>query len=336
MINEQTISELREKLNKISDYKSEEVIKRSEWGSLNFEDYESQFKELMDLTNSLLSLPIEHLNQNLAEVLLQKLDVVTGKLDQMSKFTIETTDPSGTRTQIGNQFKTAVEDIHNRVAIWLPYLTYQRGDIDENITSLRKIISEANDELEDAKTEIVSKKDEIDKLVLAVKKASATAGVAVFTDDYESQVIKLIENAQPWLYATLGFVIILIIGSMFFVLNSLFNWFIPTTDYALGYSISSKITFFVFFFTAAFWTGKIYKSKIHQSAVYEQKALAMKTFQAFYEAGNSVQIKDAVLLETTKSIFASINTGLISKNSSEESNTTQIVEIIKSVVEKED
>jgi hypothetical protein len=79
------------------------------------------------------------------------------------------------------------------------------------------------------------------------------------------------------------------------------------------------------------WCGKIYKALMHQSAIHKLRALDLQTFQAFSHAAADDQTKDAVLLQSTRSIFADAGTGFVDTHSSQDSDL-KILEIIKSVL----
>jgi hypothetical protein len=67
--------------------------------------------------------------------------------------------------------------------------------------------------------------------------------------------------------------------------------------------------------------------------VNRHRALGLKTFQAFSAATSDNHTKDAVLMETTHSIFANTNTGLLNEPSSADSESN-IIQIAGRVMEQ--
>jgi len=57
-----------------------------------------------------------------------------------------------------------------------------------------------------------------------------------------------------------------------------------------------------------------HRSQSHLAVVNNQKAEALKTFKTFIESAESSEIRDAVLLETTRSIFSPTVTGFLGPN----------------------
>ena len=84
-------------------------------------------------------------------------------------------------------------------------------------------------------------------------------------------------------------------------------------------------------FTATVWCGRLYKATKHQQSVNKHRANALKTFRAFVEAASDSNMRDAVLMETTRSIFAITPSGYINESVKASDSGTRVVEIVKSV-----
>ena len=73
----------------------------------------------------------------------------------------------------------------------------------------------------------------------------------------------------------------------------------------------------------------MYKTNKHQESVNKHRANALKTFQAFVEATNDPTVRDAVLMETTRSIFAFTPSGYLSESDRGPDAGSRVVEVIK-------
>lgn len=93
--------------------------------------------------------------------------------------------------------------------------------------------------------------------------------------------------------------------------------------------LSTKLIIISVFFTATLWAGKMYRALMHQATVNTHRANALQTFQAFTTASNDAHTRDAVLLETTKSIFSVSPSGYIDSDTNG-SQQTNVIEIVKS------
>jgi hypothetical protein len=77
---------------------------------------------------------------------------------------------------------------------------------------------------------------------------------------------------------------------------------------------------------------KNFRANKHNEVLNKHKQNALSTFETFVKtAGEDKSIKNAILLETTHSIFSSQNTGYTSSEKDIESN--KIIEIIKNITE---
>jgi len=81
--------------------------------------------------------------------------------------------------------------------------------------------------------------------------------------------------------------------------------------------------------TATVWCGRIYKALKHQITVNRHRANSLKTFQAFVKAASDDATRNAVLLETTRSIFTNSPSGYLEGSDSASDTNTKVLEIVK-------
>ena len=93
--------------------------------------------------------------------------------------------------------------------------------------------------------------------------------------------------------------------------------------------ISIKLVFFTALFTATIWSGNKYKILCHLHVVNLHKAISLQTFKTFEDAADKEdkEIRNAVLLECTKTIFVTPETGYI--NTEDKNSGTNIIEVMK-------
>ena len=91
---------------------------------------------------------------------------------------------------------------------------------------------------------------------------------------------------------------------------------------------TSKVVILGLLFTATIWCGRLYKAARHQGSINKHRANALRTFQAFTKAASDDAARDAVLMETTKSIFAFTTSGYL-ENESTPDGGLKIVEVVK-------
>ena len=82
-------------------------------------------------------------------------------------------------------------------------------------------------------------------------------------------------------------------------------------------------------FTGTIWCGRMYKTNKHQESINKHRANALQTFQAFVEATIDPAVRDAVLMETTRSIFTITPSGYLGEPDNRSETGSKVVEVIK-------
>jgi hypothetical protein len=216
-------------------------------------------------------------------------------IKQIRNFTIEQQNPKGTRDSLASQLTTQIDNFYTIAHIWIPYLAYQKGEIQANIKSLNDTVKKATKIVDEAKKDIDAKKTEIDSVVLAAKEASASVGVGYFSSNFQDEADSLKDSSKSWLITT-GVLAGLTLG-----ITLLLYWILPIGSEAtvpqIVQVLSTKVIVITIFFTATLWAGKMYKATMHQMVVNKHRANSLRTFQAFMKASNETSTRDAVLMD---------------------------------------
>lgn len=327
MATEEKIQSIMTLVDEVTSSPIEKLISNPNWGSINFEASRNDFSLLFDLCNHLKLLPINLLPNPVADAFKASLTQARGTIQSIRDFKIENGNPTGTRDQLASQITAHTEHLLTTTQGWIAFLAYQKGDIQKNIDELSNALKRANEILNDSKIEIEEKKGEITSIVTAAREASASAGVGVFTSDFEGHATALNLDATKWFKYTVECAI----GTL---LAAFVSIFIPiekdATSAQIFQYISSKLVVLLVLMTATIWCGRIYKALMHQITVTRHRANALKTFQAFVKATTNDSTRDAVLIETTRCIFANSPSGYLdSADAASDSAGTKILEIIK-------
>ena len=171
------------------------------------------------------------------------------------------------------------------------------------------MLSEAKAELDDLKTYAAKTRQEVNEIVAQIREASASAGVAIFTHEFDQEAGKLAMVSKKWLWA----VIVLALLTSIAALGS-FYWPSLSDDansWATLRHVVAKVSVIAILFTGTIWCGRIYRALTHQRSINRHRALSLKTFQAFVKATDDPATRDAVLMAATKSIFGNVPTGFV-------------------------
>lgn len=304
----------------------DKLVSNPNWGTINFEAARGDLDLLFSLCSHIQQLPINILPNAIADTFIASLTQAGATVEKIRTFNIENGNPTGTRDQILGQVKAHAEHLLTTTQGWIPFLAYQKGDIQKNIDALNKTVTEANGILDSSKSEVKKKADEIADIVTAAREASASAGVGVFTSDFDGEAESLSKEADKWLNYTLMFAITTLVVAFFSI-------YIPidknATNAQIFQHMTSKLVVLLVLLTATIWCGRIYKAVKHQITVNRHRANALKTFQAFVKAASDEGTRNAVLLETTRSIFSNSPSGYLETAEAASDANTKVLEIFK-------
>jgi hypothetical protein len=302
------------------------VANAPKWGLYTFEGARRDLALIISLATHLSTLPIDLLPDGTAGEFGNSAGRANTTLTKLKAFDPLKGNPNDVIQQIISETKAAAENLLVTTQSWIPFLAYQRGDVQRNIIALTEAVTSAQQILDQSRSKSSETKKEIDEIVVAAREASASAGVGVFTSDFAGQATALKAEAKNWLIVTGGFGAFTLITAAATGIWGLES--AASNPHVLQF-MTSKLVLLVVLLTATIWCGRIYKATMHQAATNNHRANALKTFQAFIKAATAEQTRDAVLLETTRSIFSLSPTGYLETSEPAMDTGTKVLEIFK-------
>ncbi|MEI8140611.1 MAG: hypothetical protein WCI03_12180 [bacterium] len=329
MADQNKVTQLTNSISAVLNFKNKSLISRPEWGTMSFRNAEPDIARVMTTLDMLKDLPLDYLTDSACDRIRGSIDKFPSILQRLDQFSIEQNSASSARDEITRHVHEASDPFFEAAAPWIPFLAYKKGDIAENISRLSAAVEQGGGILENAKAYAKGKAKEIDDITIKAREASAAAGAAVFTQDFNNESDKLEQRALPWLKWG-------IVCGIATLIAAVLSWFWTQDKLDNGQiiqKIASKVIALSVLATATIWCGRMYKALRHQAVTNRHRALALQTFQAFSAAATDNQTKNAVLLEATRSIFALQSTGLVDPSAEESS--TSIIEIAKAAASKD-
>jgi hypothetical protein len=309
---------------------NKELVQRSIWGEVNFKPAELDIKRCKDIVSNLSILPIEYLPDAACDKTVQNINQVRATLLKIDTFSVTQGTPIQNRDQITAELHGHADNLYTTTASWIPFLAYQRGDVEKNITKLSENVQTASELIEQSKLKIEKSELEIKQIITKAREASASAGAAVFTQDFKEESDKNETDSLVWLKTAITLAIITLLASCLFICLS---YKYPATDSIQAYQIlASKVVILMILITATLWAGRNYRILKHLKTSNNHRALTLRTLQAFTAAASDDQTKNAVLLEANRAIFTSGGTGFIDDGKGE--NPLTIIELAKSFSKK--
>ena len=328
MASEQLIQAFNELATECTEKSADELLVNRDWGTINFEGCRPELQRTFDMLNELKILPIALMPEPSLQQIISHATPVRDTIKQIKAFSIEGQgNPAGAKDGLVTQLKQQADAFFTVAHAFIPYLAYRKGDVQKNINELTKSVTGANKLLEDTKGEIAEKKTAIDGIITAARDASASVGVAHFTADFGNEASENRAQGKQWLVATAiaaGVTVFVSVGMMF----------VPVAKDASNPQViqlfTSKVVLLALLFTATIWCGRLYKATKHLETLNRHRSNSLKTFQAFVKAASDDASRNAVLMETTRSIFTIAPSGYLDSSDVSSDSGVKIIEVVKS------
>jgi hypothetical protein len=307
-------------LRDIVSFREVDLIRRPEWGDVSFEDTEADIAHILDLCETLKSLPIAFIPDGELRNITSQLRKAVQLLKGIDKFKVSAHNATNTRGTYHNELKSLADQLTTALASWIPYLRGLDGTWQAMGDRLRKVVSEATEALAKAKQEATS-------IVEAAREAAAVAGTVAFAEYFEHETAKLEKSAGSWLRVAS----VIALGT---IAVAMVMWHFPSTAESPAeawQALGTRFFLLSMMLTTTLWCGRMYKALRHQAAVTRHRHLSLLTFQAFLGSTADEGTKNAVLMEATRAVFANVSTGFISPKGGDDTESSRIVEIMKHV-----
>ncbi len=318
------VSNLRTKIGEFLGIDQGTLITRTQWGDLTFEDVKSDVDAIYGIVHLLNGLPLERLPKNAANDIFNVLTDSLSWIQRIDKFTIHEGSPAQNKNEIATHLSGVQENLYNRTHQWIPFLAYLKGDIPAQLDAITTSVGRAEKTNQDFDQYATDKKKSIDEAVAAAREASAKAGAAHFTKDFLDDAKERNDEADKWQIRALVSAAITVGTAIGF-----FFWRAPNEAYAVVQFTTSKLVILAMLIAITAWCAGNFRANKHQATVSRHKGHALQTFQAFVQASDNPEIKDAVLLETTRSIFSHVQSGYL-KNDQSQDAAPRVMEVMRS------
>ncbi len=317
----EAVSNLKESLSNLITYDAEDMYTRAEWGSkLTFEPYKEDFDRTFNLAKIFINLPFHLLPDAQLNQIKAPVSLAVDHFTEINELDISTVNNAQQTVQtLGEQVKTHADSITVQVAPWISYLAYQNGDVAKNLTELESAISVAETTINEAKGRVDTEEKAIKRIVQQAQDFAGDKGVTIFTEQFDNAASDNGTEAGKWLNATMGAFTVTILTIVAFMFTS--------KDVTTWFEWASRAALIAVLVTGAIWCGKTYRILRHQQTTNQHKANGLKSFLLFRDAAdNDEATRNAVLLETTRSIFSSNLSGFIPESSVKANSGIQVID----------
>lgn len=319
MASQEAVKSFKEHLARITKFKADSLVVRSEWGAINFEVLRTQIHMAISLAEQFDSLSLDILTDQILGEIQRQFTPVAETLERIDKFRLDLDNPSSYRQTVHQDLYRKMEELTRVAAIWMPFLICQSGTID----------SDAQRRLNEAAKAAEERVKGIDKIIKSARDAAQMSAAAVFAEEFNKEANTNEAAATQWLRIT-G---VLAFGT---VLIAIALWWLTEGGLEQGVlfqKISTKLVILGLLLSATVWCGRNYKAMKHLAIVNRHRVSCIRTMEAFNAAAKTPEVQDMVLREVTKAAFSHAPTGFVGDGNSE--SDMQIVEVARSIVGKD-
>jgi hypothetical protein len=216
-------------------------------------------------------------------------------------------------TDVWNGLKKKVEDSYNnsynfRRDLRIYLVENEISDLQKNIGDYSKNMI---DEAEKALNSIKDRNKQSDEIVKSMMEASALSGISRFAAVFEEQAALNKKSSNIWLGISAVFAIGLG-GILWWIFRGLKDFI--SSDLSATESIQlmiAKVLLLSFASVVFYQVARNYNAHMHQYTLNKHRENCLKTFKSFVESTQDEKIRDAVLIQATKAIFESGDTGYV-------------------------
>lgn len=323
---EQTIKVFHDNISNIMTLHAKDLIRREDLGSeLNFGDAEDDFEIAINLFKGLNDIDIMRVPESKIVELNNIMSNFLSYIKQIKAFS--TISGPNNRQDLINNIINNYSTWFNIISPVVAYCTKAGTDYD----ALRRQAQEALNNFKDLQEQAKSNRDEaqknIDEVLESVRVAANSVGVTQHTINFSEAAKEFNEQKTFWMKW------IIRIGLLIIVYSFLVFWCSPITlaepyIYHFLQSALPRFTGLIVLFYGLVICTRNYQAQAHNYIINKNKQNALSTFETFVNAASNDEIKNAVLMQTTKAIFSNPASGYL-KNETSDDASSQIIEIVK-------
>jgi hypothetical protein len=331
-------TEYNNEISKINDYFTavdkisvEKLVREDELGhSLSFKASEEVFKRLFQLFDKTRDTNFHDIPYSQLTAFSNHLETVIKVIDSIVRFKPSNNNPVNQRTSLMGQLENAYEHLYES-SIPIQIINHlSSNNINSKLNEANSLIAELEKKKNDANKQSDEYLRKLDETLESAERAAAKVGVTKHAHLFQNEAQTHYEKAKFWLKWTI--IVLGAIAATALTLMFIFPRSGSDNHEIIQYSIAKIVVLSTLFYGLSI-CNKNYKAHKHNETLNKHRQNALSTFETFVNAaGNDDQTKNAVLLEATRTIFSSQQTGYLN-NDKENESSNKIVEIFKSVAD---
>lgn len=236
-------------------------------------------------------------------------DGVLGIFSQILQFNMEVGDNQNRSINLTEQLRAQYQAVFSQMFSFIAYSTARTVDFNSLAGQGRDAIAAFNSEKKAVLDSIKTASEEATRTVEAIRGVAAEVGVTQMARYFADEAKEHEKAAGKWLYAS---AIAVVIVSVYAVSTLfLFHWFPAHTSFESAQIITSKLLVFGVLVYGLFQCVRSYSAHRHNQVTNKHRQNALMTYKTLAEAGNSPELRDAVLQHAAAAIYAPNDSGYL-------------------------
>lgn len=327
---ETVLTELNERFETILSYKIEGLTREEELGTqFSFKESEEYFVKIIDLFKRVKEVNLQEVPFNLLNSFNGQLNQAITYFEQAKTFNPAVNNAVNTRNAIITNIQNNYDNYYTHSIPILSIGLLNSNDLSVERSKMNQLIADLENEKRASKEESENKLAELNSIIENAKSFATKAGISKHSSVFKTESDFHETESKKWLGYTTKILIAIIIVAIGLAFLGLY--FTENTQ-LIQFTITKVVILSTLFYGLAL-TNRNYKAHKHNEILNKHRQNALTTFETFSNAASDEQTKNAILLETTHSIFSNQQTGYLKKDGDGESNN-KIIEIIKSATTK--
>ena len=339
---EQVKTELRTALNELVKLKPEDLVRADVLGKdLSFEPGKLIFERTLKMFRDLNQVNLDNVAHNTLLGLKNQANAALAQFKNINEFSV-TKYPNNTvgqRDAFISQIRDNYDTCFGTLSPVIAYSIRKGTDFEKIEVRAEEIVHSLEAASAEAQTKQKHLLVEMESTLQRVRQAAAEVGVSQHATHFKTQSDEHAALSRKWLIATAimaaltiawGFVTFFIHASGTGTTGTPPIPNPPTVAEIVQFTFS-KIIILSGLYYALVWCARNYSAHRHNYVVNKHRQNALSSFETFAKAaGDDVDIKNAVLLQATQSIFAPQISGY-TESENDATAPSKIIEILRSV-----
>ncbi len=326
---------LQAALDQLSQIRPESLVRTDVLGrELSFEAGLPVFQRTLGLFKDLADCNLDNVPYEILNQLISVTEQALSYFQQIQNFSIQQhpSNPAQARDSLITQLRDQWHSYYSTIAPQISYAIRRGTDFDALEREARGTLTLMKQLITDLRTEKDKTLAEMQGALEKVRQAAAEAGVAQHAIHFKQEAESHLGQSKGWLIASGAFALLTVVYGVYTgyfdkQLHDAAAEASQSTSPLIPLFLSRVIVFSVLSFGMV-WTIRNYSASRHNFVINRHRQNALSTFETFVKAASDAQTKDAVLIQTTQSIFAPQISGY-AKGESDPKPGSQVIEIVR-------